>query len=73
MKEKCDNICETCPMQTQLHCVLVYSKATNESVGALAERISRLESPEPILINPLASEKLPALEVGETIINEKML
>ena len=65
MKEKCDNICETCPMATQIHCVLVYSKATNASVGALAERLKALEQSN--LINPFEeeeSEKLPALEVG---------
>lgn len=60
MKESCDNHCETCPMQTQLHCVLVFSKATNTSVGALAERIQKLEetmkAEQPTIINPLSGE-----------------
>ena len=70
MKDQCDNHCETCPMQTQIHCILVYAKATNQSVGALDERIRALESravqDAPNLLNPLEteSEKLPALEVG---------
>lgn len=61
MKESCDNHCETCPMQTQLHCVLVFSKATNTSVGALAERIQKLEetmkAEQPTIINPLSGEQ----------------
>jgi len=80
MKQQCDNHCETCPMPTQLHCVVVFSRATNESIGALAERIDQLEksvrSEQSPIINPLAmdyqeiiddeeeSEKLPAPEVG---------
>ena len=67
-------------MPTQLHCVVVFSRATNESIGALAQRIDRPEksvrSEQSPIINPLAmgyqeiiddeeeSEKLPAPEVG---------
>ena len=69
MKEKCDNRCETCPMPTQIHCILVFSKATNESVGALDERLKALEgmaaSEQPNLINPLKeSVILPTQETG---------
>ena len=72
MKEKCDNHCETCPMQTQMHCALVYAKATNASLGVLAERIayieSRLQSEQPTLLNPIEdSAKLPAQELEETL------
>lgn len=72
MKEKCDNHCETCPMQTQIHCVLVYAKANNASVGALAERLQRveasLESKQTPLFNPIQQDSaiLPALEREET-------
>lgn len=78
MKNQCDKHCETCSMQTQLHCVVVFSRATNESIGALAERIEQLEKSVRIeqspVFNPLEksytpiieeeSDKLPALEVG---------
>lgn len=79
MKEHCDNHCETCPMPTQMHCAVVFSRATNASIGALAERINQLEvavrGGQSPIINPLAmgyqeiideeeSEKLPAPEVG---------
>lgn len=61
MKESCDNHCETCPMQTQLHCVLVFSKASNTSIGALAERIQALEQTvrreQSPIINPLSGEQ----------------
>lgn len=79
MKDQCDNHCETCPMQTQIHCILVYSKATNQSVGALEERISALErrahQDVPNLLNPLKieSEILPALEVGANTIQPNEL
>lgn len=72
MKDKCDNHCETCPMQTQVHCALVYAKATNTSVGVLAERIaaieSRLQTEQPTLLIPIQdSANLPAQEQEETL------
>ena len=80
MKDKCDNHCETCPMQTQIHCALVYAKATNASVGVLAERIEtiehRLSAEQPPLLTPMPKEdsaKLPAQEQGETINPQPML
>lgn len=61
MKDKCDNICETCGMATQIHCILVFSRATNESVGALAERIENLETKDghPVMLNPLKNSVNP--------------
>lgn len=79
MKNQCDNHCETCPMQTQIHCILVYSRATNQSVGALEERISALErrahQDVPNLLNPLKTESeiLPAQEVGDNTIQPNEL
>lgn len=74
MKEKCDNNCATCPMQTQMHCVLVFSKANNASIGVLMERIQALENSieQPMLLNPIDSVKHPTLEEDETI-NTKVL
>lgn len=74
MKEKCDNHCETCPIQTQVHCTLFYVKTNNASIGALAERIdsleARLANEQPSLLMPSINENsaiLPAQEQGETI------
>lgn len=70
MKEKCDNHCETCPMQTQVHCALVYAKATNASLGALSERMdaieTRLRSEQYNLLMPATEDSAtpPALELG---------
>lgn len=70
MKEKCDNHCETCPMQTQIHCALVYAKATNASLGALNERMeaieTRLSSEQYQLLMPATEDSAtpPALELG---------
>ena len=53
-------------MPTQLHCVVVFSRATNESVGALAERIERLEksvrTEQSPIINPLLGQMSAAVE-----------
>jgi hypothetical protein len=78
MKNKCDNHCETCPMQTQIHCALVYAKATNTSVGALDARIaaieSRLQPEQPTLLIPIQdSANLPAQEQEETLKPQSML
>lgn len=74
MKEKCDNHCETCPIQTQVHCTLLYVKATNASIGALAERIDTLEArfanEQHSLLIPSINEDsaiLPAQEQEEII------
>lgn len=74
MKDKCDNHCETCPMQTQVHCALVYAKATNTSVGVLAERIesleARLANEQQGLLMPSLNEdsaNLPAQQQEETL------
>lgn len=69
MKEKCDNICVTCPMQAQTHCALIFVKANNQIVAELNDRISKIESKmggEVALINPLQNSEIPpALEVEE--------
>lgn len=73
MKEKCDNHCETCPMPTQVHCSLFYAKATNASIGALAERIeaieTRLATEQPSLLVPTIEDSAipPAQELGGTL------
>lgn len=57
MKDKCDNHCETCPMQRQVYCSLIFSKATNTSLSVLDERLAILEQAvlpkEVTLINPM--------------------
>lgn len=58
MKERCDNICETCPMQGQIYCALKFAKATNISLTALNERLGAIEdilqqNEEQTLIDPL--------------------
>lgn len=80
MKDKCDNICSTCPMQTQVHCTLFYAKANNASVGALAERIeaieARLAAEQPSLLMPTINEdsaNLPAQQQEETLKPQSML
>lgn len=73
MKEKCDNKCETCPMQTQVHCTLLFCKATNASVSLFAERLEVLETKmgeESKLLIPQYSVKHPTLEEDETKNNE---
>lgn len=76
MKEKCDNKCETCPMQTQMHCVLLFSKATNASVGMLTDRMmvieSKLQQEQPMLLTPQYSVKHPTLEEDETVKEEEL-
>lgn len=44
MKEICDNICETCSPQGQMYCALRFSKATNQSLASLDERLKAIES-----------------------------
>ena len=66
MKEKCDNICETCPTQGQIFCALKFAKATNQSLLSLDERLSAIETKlsgtqdTPVFINPLEREPLDA-------------
>ena len=43
MKDKCDNICETCPVQGQIYCALRFAKATNQSLTILNERLEVIE------------------------------
>jgi hypothetical protein len=69
MKEKCDNVCVTCPMQSQIHCALIYAKANNQMMADMSDRISKVESRmggEAKLINPLQDSEIPpAPEVEE--------
>lgn len=81
MKEQCDQHCETCPMQTQVHCAVVHARAAYITAASINERLTGIEQAlqkeNHPLINPLAmglasaigqedeSEKLPAQEVGD--------
>jgi hypothetical protein len=66
MKERCDNICETCSTQGQIYCSLKFAKATNQSLLSLDERLSAIEAKlsgtqdVPMFINPLEREPLDA-------------
>lgn len=66
MKERCDNICETCPTQGQIYCSLKFAKATNQSLTSLDERLNAIEAKlsgtqdVPTFINPLEREPLDA-------------
>lgn len=69
MKEKCDNICETCTMQSQVYCLLMFAKANNQKVSELSDRITNVENKmggETIFLNPLQNSEIPpALEVED--------
>ena len=43
MKEKCDNHCETCPMQSQIYCTLMFAKANTAAIGNIANRVENIE------------------------------
>jgi hypothetical protein len=43
MKEKCDNHCETCSLTGQIFCALMFSRATNQSLPTILERLESLE------------------------------
>lgn len=80
MKQSCDQHCETCPMQTQVHCAVVHARAAYITATSISQRLDGIEQAlrqnDHPLINPLAmcyqeiiddeedSEKLPAPEVG---------
>lgn len=69
MKEKCDNICGTCPMQSQIHCALIFAKSNNQMIADINDRIRKIENGmvgEVKLLNPLRNSEIPpALEVEE--------
>lgn len=44
MKEKCDNICNTCPVNGQIYCALHFAKANNQNADAIVKRIETIES-----------------------------
>lgn len=63
-KERCDNHCETCPMNGQIYCAVMFARATNLMLPGLVEKIQNLEmeiqelrkpTDTPTVINPLAS------------------
>lgn len=56
MKEKCDNNCATCTMQSQVFCALVFAKENNAAMADISERLRKMESKmggEVTYINPL--------------------
>lgn len=44
MKEHCDNHCETCPMPTQVHCAVLFSRSANIGLGNIMNRLEQLET-----------------------------
>lgn len=43
MKEKCDNICSTCPVNGQIYCALMFLRANNDNMRIMSERLQNLE------------------------------
>ena len=71
-KEKCDNRCETCPMNGQVYCAVMFAKATNQALPSLVERIGMMEltiqemqkpAESPRVINPLSYTERDAEEI----------
>ena len=63
-KERCDNHCETCPMNGQIYCAVMFARATNLAIPGLIEKVNNLEmeiqelrkpTDAPTVINPLES------------------
>ncbi|MGL5732320.1 MAG: hypothetical protein ACRCX5_14520 [Bacteroidales bacterium] len=48
MKEKCDNICNTCPVNSQIYCALFLAKANNQNSDVMSKRLEVIES---VLLN----------------------
>jgi hypothetical protein len=58
MKQSCDQHCETCPMQTQVHCAVVHARAAYITATSIFQRLDGIEQAlrqnDHPLINPLA-------------------
>ena len=59
MKQSCDQHCETCPMQTQVHCAVVHARAAYITATSIFRRLDGIEQflrqNDHPLINPLAT------------------
>lgn len=66
MKEKCDNICSTCPVNGQIFCALMFSKSNNDNMKALSDRLSNVET---FLINNPKDSKNPFDMTGLPVID----
>ena len=59
MKQSCDQHCETCPMQTQVHCAVVRARAAYITATSIFQRLEGIEQAlrqnDHPLINPLAT------------------
>ena len=75
MKQQCDQHCETCPMQTQVHCAVVHSRAAYITVTSILERIENIEKSlnqdEHNLINPLCMGYTSDTDIEEQEIKEE--
>lgn len=58
MKEKCDNHCETCSLAGQIFCALMFSRATNQSLPSILERLESLEAEVQDMHKPEETPKL---------------
>ena len=64
MKSKCDNQCETCPLQGQIYCILQFAKSINE-------RLCKNEDKEDtIFINPITERETHNAEISEDNLNQ---
>ena len=66
MKEKCDNHCETCPIQGHIYCTLQYVKSLNDRVTNIENNISFKNK----VINPINMRDTHNAEISEEQIKE---
>ena len=66
MKVKCDNHCETCPIQGQIYCTLQYIKSLNDRVTNIENNISFNNK----VINPINMRDTHNAEISEEQIKE---
>ena len=65
MKQSCDQHCETCPMQTHIHCAVVHARAAYITATSIFQRLEGIEQAlrqnDHPLINPLATGFVSAI------------
>lgn len=71
-KEKCDNHCETCPVNGQVYCSVMFARSTNQLLSGLMSRVQSLEleiqdlrrpAEAPAVLNPLGYQTEEAEEL----------
>ena len=71
MKDKCDNVCSTCTMNTQVGCSLAFAKSNNDNMAVLSKKMDAVNEAMVTLVKTMVGDGNTITPIGWGAENDR--